>query len=126
MLVSGDEFTTHADLETAVRKSEKLLNVINRTFHERSNPKMCESLLYRGRNDVNFQSCLRAFLLRQCLFVVEGMFSRACSATHPLVTIELSRNWLDDEGASTRHAAGASRAATAVLDAGSGFRGSAN
>ena len=54
--------------------------VMNRTFHDGPTLKMCECLLYPGRNDVNFQSCLRAFLLRQCLFVVEGMFSRACSA----------------------------------------------
>ena len=38
MLVSGDEFTTHADLEASTRKSEKLLNVMNCTFFERFNP----------------------------------------------------------------------------------------
>ena len=37
MLVSGDEFATHADLEIR-RKSEMPLNVMNRTFHETPNP----------------------------------------------------------------------------------------
>ena len=109
-----------------MREPERLLNVMNRPFHKRSGPWNVRKLTLFRRNDVNFQSCLRAFLLRQCLFVVEGMLSLACSAADPLVTIGLSHNWLDDEGASTRHAAGASRAATAVLDAGSGFTGSAN
>ena len=109
-----------------MREPERLLNVMNRPFHKRSGFWNVQKLTLFRRNDVNFQSCLRAFLLRQCLFVVEGMLPLACSAADPLVMIGLSHNWLDDEGASTRHAAGASRAATAVLDAGSGFTGPAN
>lgn len=63
-----------------MREPERLLNVMNRPFHKRSGPWNVQKLTSFRRHDVNFQSCLRAFPLRQCLFVVEGMFSRACSA----------------------------------------------
>jgi len=109
-----------------MREPERLLNVMNRPFHKRYGFWNVQKLTLFRRNDVNFPSCLRAFLLRQCLFVVEGMLPLACGAADPLVVIGLSHNWLDDEGASTRHAAGASRAATAVLDAVPGFTGPAN
>ena len=109
-----------------MRDPERLLNVMNRPFHKRSGPWNVQKLTSLRRHDVNFQPCLRAFLLRQCLFVVEGMLPLACSAADPLVMIGLSHNWLDDEGASTRHAARSSRAATTVLDARPRFTGQAN
>ena len=109
-----------------MREPERLLNVMNRPFHKRSGPWNVQKLTLRRRNEVKFKAFLRAFLLWQCLFVVEGMLPLACSVADPLVIIGLSHNWLDDEGASTRHAARSSRAATTVLDARPRFTGQAN